>query len=323
MIDPTTQKTIQVSTNGGSGPSIQLPLSQLDRVRQLYRNHGYYHVRVAHDVELPAEGDLVRAVVYLEEGPPVFVESVGVTLAGEPLPDAERNLLLAHVPVARGQVFNADVYARALAYLRTYYREHGFARVDITRRAEVDPRRDAAAIEFHVDSGPTPFDISLNFGPFGLGIDGGSVTMNASMRLGTDARLSYEALVSHEIDPSLLIPSLGAGASWDIELPFKATGFAWLVIPDFRRKRLPVCRCDIREIGHEDIHLSGQLIQEIGLEEANTFGGSMAPGVALSQFYCVWRGVRRPYFGFREGAGERDSDRSAASSHVRDRNRIG
>jgi outer membrane protein assembly complex protein YaeT len=128
--------------------------ADLDRLRQLYRNHGYYHVRIAHDVELPAEGDVVRAVVYVEEGPPVFVESVSVTLEGEPLPETERQLLLAHVPIARGQVFSADAYARAFVYLRTYYREHGFARVEIARGAEVDPRRDAVSIEFRADSGP-------------------------------------------------------------------------------------------------------------------------------------------------------------------------
>src|SRR5262245_66077317 len=33
--------------------------TDLERVRRLYESRGYYHVRIAHDVELPAEGDVV------------------------------------------------------------------------------------------------------------------------------------------------------------------------------------------------------------------------------------------------------------------------
>ena len=128
--------------------------ADLDKLRQLHRNRGYYHARITHDVELPAEGDRVRVVVWIEQGPPVFVESVAVSLEGAELPERERTLLLAHLPIARDQVFSEDAYARAYTYLRTYYREHGFARVQIERRAEVDVRRDAAAVGYVVDSGP-------------------------------------------------------------------------------------------------------------------------------------------------------------------------
>src|SRR5206468_628483 len=119
--------------------------ADLDKLRQLHRNRGYYHARITYDLELPAEGNKVRAVVTVEQGPPVFVESVMVSLEGAELPAAERALLLDHLPVARDQVFSEDAYARAFTYLRTYYREHGFARVQVERRAEVDVRRDAAA----------------------------------------------------------------------------------------------------------------------------------------------------------------------------------
>ncbi len=128
--------------------------SDLEHLRRLYRTRGYYHARVEHDLELPEKGDALVAVVYIDEGPPVLVEDVAVSLGGEPLPAAERERLLASLPLARGQVFAGDTYDRGVTYLRAYYREHGFARVRVRKRAEVDVRRDGARVAYTVDSGP-------------------------------------------------------------------------------------------------------------------------------------------------------------------------
>jgi outer membrane protein assembly complex protein YaeT len=128
--------------------------ADLERVRQLYRNRGHYEVRVDHDIELPAEGDAVKAVVWVEEGPVVRVEDVAVSLAGVPLAAGERDRLLAHLPLVRGAAFTQDAYERTFTVLRTYYREHGFARVAVERKAVVDVGRRAASVTFAVDSGP-------------------------------------------------------------------------------------------------------------------------------------------------------------------------
>lgn len=128
--------------------------TDLERLRRLYRSRGYYHARVTHDLELPAEGDALVAVVYIDEGPPVLVEDVAVVFSGAPLPAEDHDLLLAALPIARGQVFSEDAYGRAVTYLRTYYREHGFARVRVHKRTEVDVLHDRARVAYEVDSGP-------------------------------------------------------------------------------------------------------------------------------------------------------------------------
>ncbi len=128
--------------------------TDLEHLRRLYRRRGYYHARIEHDLELPDEGDALVAVVYIDEGPPVVIEDVAVSLRGAPLAPAERETLLAALPLARGQVFAEDTYGRALTYLRTYYREHGFARVRVHKRAEVDVRHDRARVAYRVESGP-------------------------------------------------------------------------------------------------------------------------------------------------------------------------
>ena len=73
--------------------------TDLERLSRLYRSHGYYHVRIAHDIELPAKGDAITAVVYVDEGLPVHIERVDVALGGTELPAAERTLVLAHLSV--------------------------------------------------------------------------------------------------------------------------------------------------------------------------------------------------------------------------------
>jgi outer membrane protein assembly complex protein YaeT len=126
----------------------------LDRLRQLYRNEGFYEARIGHDIELPAQGDVLRIVVYIDEGAPVYVDSVSVVLEGAQLDPAGREKLLAALPVVRGRVFTQDAYERAFSMLRTYYREHGFARAKVTRRARVDARRGAVEVAYRVESGP-------------------------------------------------------------------------------------------------------------------------------------------------------------------------
>src|SRR5438128_1459964 len=128
--------------------------TDLDRLRQLYRSRGYYHVRVTYDLELPEAGDALVAVVFIEEGRPVTVASVDVTLTGAELPVNERRLLLDHLPVVRGRLFTDEAYGRADTYLRAYYREHGFARVEVTKQATVDLARDEARVVYRLESGP-------------------------------------------------------------------------------------------------------------------------------------------------------------------------
>ena len=129
--------------------------TDLERIRRFYETHGYYAAVIAHDLELRASGDALVAVVYVDEKTPVRVERLDVTLAGEPLPDAERRRLLDNLPLRRGNVFTEDDYTRTYTSLRNYYREHGYARVEVTRNATVDVARDAADVTFHVTSGPS------------------------------------------------------------------------------------------------------------------------------------------------------------------------
>ena len=126
----------------------------VDRLRRVYRNAGFYQARVTADVAIVDPGDLVDLTIDVDEGPSVHVRSVDVELAGEPLPEKERDILLASLPIKEGQIFDQAVYARAATMLNAYYREHGFARVKVDRKATVDVQNDSAEVHYRVDSGP-------------------------------------------------------------------------------------------------------------------------------------------------------------------------
>jgi outer membrane protein assembly complex protein YaeT len=121
--------------------------ADLERLRRLYE------ARITHDVEV-ASDDRVTVVISIEEREPVRVERVDVALEGALLPEPERRRLLAALPLAPGQIFAADAYDRTLAVLRGHYRERGFARVEVAKRAEVDLERHAAVVAYRVESGP-------------------------------------------------------------------------------------------------------------------------------------------------------------------------
>ncbi len=123
--------------------------ADLARLGRLYRSRGYYHAHVSADVAIVGPA-LVTATIVIDEGPPVRVTAVAVRTTGATLPAAAVPAL----PLAAGAVFDEDAYARGEALLRAAYREQGYARVTVSRRARVDVARDTAEVAYTVASGP-------------------------------------------------------------------------------------------------------------------------------------------------------------------------
>jgi outer membrane protein insertion porin family len=128
--------------------------TDLRRLHQVYRSHGYYDARITYDLVPLEDRERIDVGIAIEEGEPVRVESVDVAFEGEPPPDADRRRLLDALPLAADDVFTQNDYDRGLATLHTWYREHGYARVEVTKKAVVDVATRTARVTYRVDGGP-------------------------------------------------------------------------------------------------------------------------------------------------------------------------
>jgi outer membrane protein assembly complex protein YaeT len=127
--------------------------NDLDNVRATFRSRGYYHAKVGHDVELPAEGDVLRIVIYVDEGPPVRVADVTLDVtddAGGGVPRPKPTDLA----LEPGDIFTEERYDRMRGQIRAWYRTLGRARVTVDKRARVDVRTNEASVTYTVVTGP-------------------------------------------------------------------------------------------------------------------------------------------------------------------------
>jgi len=125
----------------------------LDRIRALYRKSGYYEAAVGADVTLDQDGKTAAVVVTIDEGVPVRIADVAVTLEGDRVPAYDA--VVADLPLHQGEVFRQSDYDAARRRLRRAYRDAGYARVVVDKRARVDLDTHEVAVTYALRSGPT------------------------------------------------------------------------------------------------------------------------------------------------------------------------
>ncbi len=133
-----------------------------DRIRQFYRARGYYHVRVALQVQATGgeadniAGDrkgplpVVRVTFKVTEGAPVIVAGVRIDIAGKA---PGKPALLEKIPLRQGRVFTESDYRSAKKAIERYYGNRGFAFAKIDGRVRIDVRENRARATFTVDPG--------------------------------------------------------------------------------------------------------------------------------------------------------------------------
>lgn len=125
----------------------------LERLGRRLRARGYYKPRVDGDVEIPAEGNVVDAVVTIDPGPRVVVGEVALRFTDDPPPAAEQARLLRALPLSRGAPFTQEDYEAGQATLRAHFREQGHAMVNVTRGARVDLDLQEASVDYTITPG--------------------------------------------------------------------------------------------------------------------------------------------------------------------------
>jgi outer membrane protein assembly complex protein YaeT len=128
--------------------------TDLEHLRALYRSRGFYHAVITEDVAVRAESDLVDVTITIVEGPPVIVTDVELVVEDLTLPPDDERRLRTDLALEPGDVFDEERYERGRAALRAWFRQRGYARVAVEKRARVDVRDDTAAVHYRVDPGP-------------------------------------------------------------------------------------------------------------------------------------------------------------------------
>jgi outer membrane protein assembly factor BamA len=159
-------------------------LKDLMRVTRFLEADGYYAARVTHDlvvlkeperqlgeVEPPpapppetAEGKvepatqgpaagLLSATIHIDLDTPVKVCTLDLDLGPVPVPPDDQELIRKDMPVAVGAVFTERGYQAMAERVAAYFKQHGYATVNVERSARVDVPQRCVAVSYAVSPG--------------------------------------------------------------------------------------------------------------------------------------------------------------------------
>ena len=153
----------------------------LTRIRQFYRNEGYYKTEVdvsvtvteqpteqasvtdepssqrksdrkKEDGESPARLPRARVLFTVVEGPPILVESIEIDVLPSIKEEMKQEVLTA-LPLSLGKVFRTADYEESKMTIGRYFANRGHPFADVTGQAIIDPTVNQAKIIYRIDPG--------------------------------------------------------------------------------------------------------------------------------------------------------------------------
>lgn len=123
----------------------------LERLRSLYRRHGFYHARVTSRVNI--KDSRVDVEINIDEGPEVKVTQVEVD-AAQGYPVEVLAELKAKSPLKIGERFTEDTYEALKRLYLNYLLDHGYPRAMVQGRVLLDEEKNTAQVELTTKPGP-------------------------------------------------------------------------------------------------------------------------------------------------------------------------
>ncbi|MHB8068576.1 MAG: autotransporter assembly complex protein TamA [Desulfobaccales bacterium] len=123
----------------------------LERLRFLYRRYGFYHARIASQVEI--KDNRAEVKIDIVEGPEVLVTKLEVDTATgfpeEALADLRRNS-----PLLVGERFTEEKYEALKRLYLNYLLDHGYPRAQVRGRVMLDEEKNTAQVYVTTTAGP-------------------------------------------------------------------------------------------------------------------------------------------------------------------------
>lgn len=125
--------------------------SDLEQVRQLYHQEGYYRVKIS--PEIVEEDETVVIILYITEGPPVTIKDITFEIRdGEAAEWEERFRRI--IPLQKGKIFRVKDYEQAKTAILEYLANSGYPRAKLFGRVLIREKENSAAIHLPVELGP-------------------------------------------------------------------------------------------------------------------------------------------------------------------------
>jgi len=152
----------------------------IDRLRALYYDRGFLTVQVSEPlVELTPDREHIDVTIPIKEGPRFRVGRVRISEIDaegnevEPLPG--RRALRSQIHLNPGDWFSRSIIAQDLMDVTTFYRDAGYAKVEMTPNTELNVERNVVHIVVSIQRGPVVHIQRIN-------ITGNSKTRDAVLR---------------------------------------------------------------------------------------------------------------------------------------------
>lgn len=129
--------------------------ADLERVKALYRQQGFYHTEVSSTVQQDAKGQ-AEVTIHLNEGPWIQVANIEIRLLDQ---DAALDLAPLEIdrPLKTGDRFIEGSYDNLKRLYLNYLLEHGYPRGNIEGKVYLDEEKNSADIVLSISSGPLSY----------------------------------------------------------------------------------------------------------------------------------------------------------------------
>jgi outer membrane protein assembly complex protein YaeT len=136
----------------------------LERIRALYRERGYYEAEVTAEQAWRDDPPAVDLTIVITEGEPVRLARVGIEQIGpHPLAASTWAYVTADLPFRRGEIFGVDAYRKPREELLRRLANQAHPAPRLEGGARVDLATHEASVDWRVDPGP-----QVRFGPIAV-----------------------------------------------------------------------------------------------------------------------------------------------------------
>lgn len=126
-----------------------------ERIEKFYQSRGFYSVQVAKpEVKEDKKKKGVEISYAVTEGAPVLVDKIEIVFLDGLDEEDDPAKMRARVKLKEGGRFELEPYQETATAMEKYWRDYGFYRVKVARRAVVDPAANKVEVTYSVTHGP-------------------------------------------------------------------------------------------------------------------------------------------------------------------------